>query len=204
MLNISSKFSQGKKMVLRNPKIAKLLVFNFMENKLRILDAGVESYEAFSIYRSVHWTSICWIIIIIIFSVWKQTLLWHSGWGEHLHLHIYIYTPKVILLLCKLVSSSQDWLIISYSIKFGESYIAVFFFFGPLGRQFILGIQFGSIQWWNIKRYTISDWANGYLVDEPVGTRASDYAFFIVSPTFYDKLLNMLWFLSLDWLLYWI
>ncbi|KAH9672311.1 E3 ubiquitin-protein ligase PRT6 [Citrus sinensis] len=30
----------GKKMVLRNPKIAKLLVFNFMENKLRILDAG--------------------------------------------------------------------------------------------------------------------------------------------------------------------
>lgn len=54
MLNISSKFSQGKKMVLRNPKIAKLLVFNFMENKLRILDAGVKSYEAFSIYRSVH------------------------------------------------------------------------------------------------------------------------------------------------------
>lgn len=60
-----------------------------------------------------------------------------------MHLHIYIYTPKVILLLCKLVSSSQNWLIISYSIKFGESYIAVFFF-GPLGRQFILGIQFGS------------------------------------------------------------
>lgn len=58
-------------------------------------------------------------------------------------IYIYIYTPKVILLLCKLVSSSQDWLIISYSIKFGESYIAVFFF-GPLGRQFILGIQFGS------------------------------------------------------------
>lgn len=41
-------------MVLRNPKIAKLLVLNFTENKLRILDAGVESYEAFSIYRSVH------------------------------------------------------------------------------------------------------------------------------------------------------
>lgn len=61
-------------------------------------------------------------------------------------IYIYIYTPKVILLLCKLVSSSQNWLIISYSIKFGESYTAVFFFFGPLGRQFILGIQFGSIQ----------------------------------------------------------
>lgn len=44
-------------MVLRNPKIAKLLVFNVMENKLRILDAGVESYEAFSIYRHFRFSS---------------------------------------------------------------------------------------------------------------------------------------------------
>lgn len=44
-------------MVLRNPKIAKLLVFNFMENKLRILDAGVKSYEAFSIYRHFRFSS---------------------------------------------------------------------------------------------------------------------------------------------------
>lgn len=143
-------------------------------------------------------------LLLLLFSVSGNKLFCGILAEESICTCIYIYTPKVILLLCKLVSSSQDWLIISYSIKFGESYIAVFFFFGPLGRQFILGIQFGSIQWWNIKRYTISDWANGYLVDEPVGTRASDYAFFIVSPTFYDKLLNMLWFLSLDWLLYWI
>lgn len=42
---------QWKKLVLRNPNIAKLLVFNIMENKLRILDSGVECYEVYGICR---------------------------------------------------------------------------------------------------------------------------------------------------------
>lgn len=83
-------------------------------------------------------------LLLLLFSVSGNKLFCGILAEESICTCIYIYTPKVILLLCKLVSSSQDWLIISYSIKFGESYIAVFFFFGPLGRQFILGIQFGS------------------------------------------------------------
>lgn len=107
-------------MVLRNPNIAKSLVFNIMENKLRILDSGIECYEVYGICRSVHQTSIC-CLIIIIFGVRKQTLFWHSCLGEHLYLHISTYT--LILLLCKLVSSSHNWLIISYFINYGESYV---------------------------------------------------------------------------------
>lgn len=36
---------QWKKMVLRNPNIAKSLVFNIMENKLRILDSGTSGFR---------------------------------------------------------------------------------------------------------------------------------------------------------------
>lgn len=70
-------------------------------------------------------------LLLLLFSVSGNKLFCGILAEESICTCIYIYRPKVILLLCKLVSSSQNWLIISYSIKFGESYIAVFFFFWP-------------------------------------------------------------------------